>query len=204
MDDSRPAYVAFHGTTCIAQGSLPEVIRGARTAMAADGLVPVLVFDARTSEQIDFGPDGDLPDRATPAPTPDHHTSVTSPKLSGPGRPRPGVVAREVTLLPRHWEWLASQPDGASVVLRRLVDQARRDALPLDTVRKGQECSYRFMAAMAGNLPGFEAASRALFAGRAADFASRIAAWPPDLRAHVQRLAGPVFQQGQDAVPQHA
>ena len=75
------------------------------------------------------------------------------------------MVAREVTLLPRHWEWLAQQSGGASVALRRLVDQARRGTEDKDRIRRAQEAAYRFMSAMAGNRPNFEDAIRALFAG---------------------------------------
>jgi hypothetical protein len=99
------------------------------------------------------------------------------------------VVAREVTLLPRHWEWLGSQPGGASVVLRKLVDEARRKNADRDERRKAQERAYHFMSAMAGDLAGFEEATRALFAGDAATFDARMATWPSDIRRHAQWLA---------------
>ena len=111
----------------------------------------------------------------------------------GPGRPRLGVVAREVTLLPRHWEWLGTQPGGASAALRRLVESARRDGAGKDRVRAAQESAYRFMLAVAGNEPGFEEATRALFAGHAARFGECLAAWPPDVRAHALRVSAAAF-----------
>ena len=89
----------------------------------------------------------------------------TAPAPRGPGRPKLGVVAREITLLPRHWEWLAQQTGGASVAIRKLVDEARRaTATTAIASASAQEAAYRFMSAMAGNLPHFEEAIRALFA----------------------------------------
>ncbi|MDB5750693.1 MAG: hypothetical protein JWP65_1114, partial [Ramlibacter sp.] len=106
-----------------------------------------------------------------------------------------GVVAREVTLLPRHWDWLAAQPGGASVTLRRLVDEARRGAGGADAMRAARERAYRFLNAVAGNLPGFEEALRALFAGDAARFAEFAAAWPQDVREHAQAMAAGAFSE---------
>jgi hypothetical protein len=104
-------------------------------------------------------------------------------------------VARELTLLPRHWDWLNAQPGGASAAVRRLVEQARATAgaSTRDTRRVAQEAVYRFMSAMAGNLPGFEAATRALFADDREGFDRETAGWPKDLRAHAHRLAGTAF-----------
>ncbi len=107
---------------------------------------------------------------------------------------RLGVVAREVTLLPRHWDWLAAQPGGASVALRKLVDEARREHGERDRRRLANERAYHFMSALAGDLPGFEEASRALFAGDMPGFRDRIEAWPRDLREHLLRLAEPEAQ----------
>ena len=107
----------------------------------------------------------------------------------GRGRPKLGVVAREVTLLPRHWDWLATQPGGASVALRRLVEQARRSHAEKDRQRAAQERAYRFMAAMAGDRIGFEEASRALFANDQLRFESLVTAWPPAIAHYVTRLA---------------
>jgi hypothetical protein len=97
------------------------------------------------------------------------------------------VVAREVTLLPRHWEWLASQPGGASVALRRLVEAARKVGNEASAARTRVEAGYRFMSAMAGDLPGFEDAARALFAYDQDRLAQCIRAWPPDIRDQVLR-----------------
>ncbi|MGY4354661.1 hypothetical protein ACVW0J_001154 [Bradyrhizobium sp. i1.7.7] len=107
----------------------------------------------------------------------------------GRGRPKLGVVAREVTLLPRHWEWLGAQPGGASVALRKLVDEARRVSGDKDRERQARDAAYHFMLTMAGNLPQFEEASRALFADDRRRFTGLIADWPVDVRDHIVKLA---------------
>ena len=115
-----------------------------------------------------------------------------------PGRPRLGVVAREVTLLPVHWQWLNGQPGGASVTLRKLVEAARRVNAAKDRIRSAREAAYRFMTAMSGNAPGFEEAIRALFAGNRARFEEFTESWPVDLRDHARRMASPSFDQPAD------
>ena len=125
-----------------------------------------------------------------PASNPHVDTEETAaPEPRGRGRPKLGVVAREVTLLPRHWEWLGAQPGGASVALRKLVDAARRANGDPDRSRAARDAAYHFMSAMAGNLPGFEEASRALFADDRRRFAALIAGWPGDIRDHIVKLA---------------
>src|SRR6186997_225434 len=138
-----------------------------------------LVFDDDTGQQLDL----DL--RAVESPP----LSTTETEPRGRGRPRLGVIAREVTLLPSHWDWLNVQPGGASVALRKLVDSARRTSGDRDRVRNAQESTYRFMSAIAGNLPGFEEATRALFAYDRRRFGHLISGWPEDVRDYAIRLA---------------
>ncbi|MDT8324349.1 MAG: DUF2239 family protein [Bacteroidota bacterium] len=129
------------------------------------------------------------------------HETATVPagdsekKRRGPGRPKLGVVSREVTLLPRHWEWLSTQPGGASVTLRKLVETARKANSGKDRIRRAQEITYRFMNAVGGDLPGYEEALRALYAPDAARFASLVADWPKDVREHVLRFAREAFEE---------
>ena len=104
-------------------------------------------------------------------------------------------MAREVTLLPRHWDWLASQPGGASVALRRLVDEARHANPVADRVRQAREATYRFMTAIAGNQPGYEEAIRALFAGDGARYHGLIAGWPLDVRYYASLLSLDAFEE---------
>ena len=184
--------IAFAGARCIAAGDLAEVALKAKEAFDR-GREPILLFDAVTSEPIDLdfrGTPADLLKRLARAAGP---TSVpAAPEHGarrGPGRPKLGVVAREVTLLPRHWEWLGGQPGGASVALRKLVEQARRDNDGRDRIRRAQEFAYRFMSAMAGDRPGFEEATRALFAGDRPRFDRLVKPWPADIRDHAKKLA---------------
>ena len=99
------------------------------------------------------------------------------------------MVAREVTLLPRHWQWLGSQPGGASVAIRKLVETARRANQEVDQRRRRQEAAYHFMSAMAGNLANFEEAARALFANDRARFTKLVDSWPSDVHDHAVKLA---------------
>lgn len=168
---SQDSFTAFDGARRIAAGPMAEIIAAAKRASDQGG--SVLVFGDRTGRVVDVDPRG-----------------LAEPPR-GRGRPKLGVVAREVTLLPRHWEWLARQPGGASVALRKLVEAAQRGAGPADRLREAREAAYRFMTTMAGNLPGYEEAIRALFAGDDASFAAKMAAWPADIRDHAARLAAP-------------
>lgn len=172
------SYTAFDGHTRIASGTLAEAARAVKHA--AEGLI----FDDETGRVVDVdtrGTDEEVAARyAVPAEEPRKR-----------GRPRLGVVAREVTLLPRHWEWLASQPGGASVALRRLVEDARRASAGGDRQRQSRDTAYRFISAIAGDLPGFEEISRALFANDPHRFRALMSAWPPDIRDHALHLASP-------------
>jgi hypothetical protein len=187
--------VAFVGSRELASGELREVALKAQEAANSGELAPVLIFDDVSSNVIEV----DL--RGTPdellrrigsreaAADPNVEGDLPLDAARGPGRPKLGVVAREVTLLPRHWEWLAIQPGGASVALRKLVEQARRTNQDKDRLRLAREAAYRFMSAMAGNEPGFEEAARALFAGNGEAFAENVERWPADVRKQAMRLA---------------
>ena len=187
-----PAYVAFEGDRRIGSGSLRDVARAAREALDRRQDASILVFEGGSSAPVDIDLRGSIDDvlaRIPPVLTlpADEDIAIAAPR--GPGRPKLGVVAREITLLPRHWDWLASQPGGASVALRKLVEHARRANGDKDRVRMAREVAYRFMSAMAGDLRNLEEASRALFAGEAARFYSLVAAWPEDIRDHTVKLA---------------
>jgi uncharacterized protein len=190
------AYVAFEADRCIASGDLREVARSAKAALGRHPHASILIFNALTSAQVDVDFRGSVDDvlaRIPPsgAPAADEETVVAAPR--GPGRPKLGVVAREITLLPRHWDWLAQQRGGASVVIRRLVDDARRNGEGDNRIRLAQEAAYRFMSTMAGNRPHYEEAIRALFAGDPRRFEKLIAEWPADVRDHVAKLAEQAF-----------
>jgi len=188
-----PHAVAFQGDTCIASGELSSVALAVKKAAARPGHDAILVFSATTSELIDLDLRGSREDVLRRLPVP-----ASAPALAeaprGPGRPKLGVVAREVTLLPRHWDWLSSQPGGASVALRKLVEHASRASVGKDRMRAAQNAAYRFMSAMAGDRPGFEDAARALFAGDGDTFGKLVAAWPVDIRHHITSLAADALQ----------
>ena len=195
-----PQIVAFQGDRLIGHGPLEDVIPEIRAAESAGSSASVVVFDSRTSELVGLDLRGSLDEaiaRAKGVAAGDSQSGAAiddAPNQTrGPGRPKLGVVAREVTLLPRHWDWLAVQPGGASAALRRLVDQARSANSGRDRVRLAQESAYRFMSSMLGDAPGFEEATRALFAGDRDRFTAQSETWPPDLRAHARRLAAEAF-----------
>lgn len=188
-----PTFVAFLSGTLVARGALPVVAKAAKLALDAGAEHPVQVFDAETGEPWDLDLGGTLADVEARHRLDDVPFRQSPTRRAGPGRPRLGVVAREVTLLPRHWDWLNEQPGGASAALRRLVDAARATHAGRDAVRRAQERSYRFMSYIAGDLPGFEEAARALFARDRLAFRAHIEAWPTDVCAHLLTMAEPVF-----------
>jgi len=183
MSEAR-TFTAFDGHRRVAAGSLERV---ARALADHTGLAPILIFDDATGGQIEL----DLRRGASHA-VAEYRARTTSceapPPRQGRGRPKLGVIAREVTLLPRHWDWLATRPGGASAALRRLVEDARRAGEAPDRVRRAQEATYRVMSALAGDLPGFEEASRALFAGDLGRLDTLAADWPADVRDFIHRL----------------
>lgn len=196
------ACTAFAGTRRLAGGPVRDVARAVKTHLDAHPETQVLVFDNTSAQPVEFDVRGSVEDvlarleRTAPAAS---EPADTEARPRGPGRPKLGVIAREVTLLPRHWDWLAAQPGGASVTLRKLVEDARRAAEGADRRRAAQEAAYRFMAAMAGNAAGFEEATRALFSADAAAFASLTQSWPADVRDFARELAHAAFDAEQEA-----
>ncbi|MBK8159843.1 MAG: DUF2239 family protein [Rhodospirillaceae bacterium] len=184
-----PSWTAFTGTDRLITAPLNEVALAVKRALAARPDAVILIYDDRTGRAIDLdlrGAEADINARygAQPVALP-----VAEPEPRGRGRPRLGVVAREVTLLPRHWDWLATQQGGASVALRRLVEEARGKGGNRQRRRAAQDAAYHFMSAMAGDLPGFEEAIRALYADDRATMVARMAGWPADIRDHAMKLA---------------
>ena len=175
-----PTCTAFEGFQIVAQGTKEEVRADLKKLRALRDPAEILVFDNQTGETFDL--EGSRPPIPETAPS-------EAPKPARPGRPRLGVVAREVTLLPRHWEWLESQPGGASVALRKLVEAARKEKAPEDRARCSIEATYRFLSVLCGNLPGFEETARSLFRRNWPEFDRLALQLPPDVRRHLQRLS---------------
>jgi hypothetical protein len=195
MTVNTPCYTAFLGERRIASGSLPDVTIAIKARLRRVPTSSILVFDDSTGSIMDLDLRGS--DAAAVGRHENHSLHrATAPDEQGQrgrGRPKLGVIAREITLLPRHWDWLNAQPGGASVALRRLVDEARRVSRNRDRVRHAQEAAYRFMSAMAGNEPGYEEATRALFACDGSRFDLLIGKWPTDIRGYTARLAEAAF-----------
>jgi uncharacterized protein len=198
MNREPHATIAFEGDRAIASGDLREVARAAKERLDRRKDAAIQIFDAATGAPVDIDFRGGLADVLArlpeTAPSPAETDQAAAPASRGPGRPKLGVVAREVTLLPRHWGWLAQQRGGASVALRRLVDEARRTSEDKDRIRHAQEAAYRFLSAMAGNRANYEAAIRALFADEPVRFAKLIAEWPADIRKHAAKFAERAFK----------
>jgi hypothetical protein len=185
---------AFAGSKRVASGPPEQVVLAAKAALDTNTGHPLLVFDDLSGSLMDFDLRG-TPQEILARLAADPSDQPTEP-ARGPGRPKLGVVAREVTLLPRHWEWLGAQPGGASVALRKLVDAARATHAGADRRRLAQQSADRFMSALAGNEPGYEEAARALYAGDRARFSQSMVAWPTDVRDHAMRLAAAAFDGG--------
>ena len=200
-DTATPSYTSFDGHKRIAAGNLPVNGLAVKHALASGLPGPLLTFCDQTGQVVDIdirGSDAEMLARLAPEgyQLPGNESALIDSEQSGAprgrGRPKLGVVAREVTLLPRHWDWLAGQRGGASVTLRKLVDEARRANVDRDRQRQTNERAYQFMSTMAGDVAGFEEASRALFANDAAKFHQLTGAWPADVRDYVRYLADPL------------
>jgi hypothetical protein len=179
---------AFSGHRLLARGPAAEVVAAVKTA--TDAGERVLTFDAADGRVVDLDLRGDL------AAVLARLSSAPEAEKRGPGRPKLGVTAREVTLLPRHWDWLASQPGGASVALRKLVEGAVREAEGPDRARRAKEATYRFMTALAGDLPGYEEATRMLFAGDWTAFDAAVEGWPEGVRDTARGMAAGAWRNG--------
>jgi hypothetical protein len=181
MEDER-TYTAFLGNRRIVSGDLKTMLLRTKAEIDRGPTEPILIFEDQTGQQVDFNFQGS-PDEVL-------ERAVPNKARSGPGRPKLGVVSREVSLLPRHWEWLEQQPQGSSAALRRLVDEARKREPGKERARRARDAASKFMWVMAGNLPSFEEASRALFANDRPRLDELTRAWPEDIRTHVLRLVG--------------
>jgi uncharacterized protein len=184
MPRTQATYTVFAGSRLIVSSDLKTTLLRTKQHLDRGGHA-VLIFEDQTGRQVDFdfsGTPDDVLARAT-----------SDPQPAGPGRPKLGVVCREICLLPRHWDWLEAQPNGASAALRRLVEEARKHEPEQERARSVRDAAAKFMWAMAGDLPGFEEASRALFASDRTKLEGLIRKWPKDVREHVLRLVRGAF-----------
>ncbi len=175
---------AFADTSRVASGAPGTVALALKSLLDQGDTRTILVFNDTDARPVEFDLRGSAEEiLARLEPT------AIDPEPRGAGRPKLGVVGKEITLLPRHWEWLGNQRGGASVTLRKLVETAQRESEPADRVRHAQEVAFRFMNALTGDLTGFEEATRALFAGDAEAFETHSATWPADVRDYARHLA---------------
>jgi uncharacterized protein len=182
---------AFADAQRIGTGTVEEVALMTKRLIDQGSKATILIFDHESSEpiEIDFrGTETDVRERL-------QKQCGETVVAKGPGRPKLGVVARDVTMLPAHWQWLNDQPGGASVARRKLVEAARKTNQDKDRMRLAQEVTYRFMSAIAGNFTGFEEATRALFAARLNDFEESTRTWSADVREHALKISKNCFAQ---------
>ena len=196
---TKRCFTAFAGSRRVASDELSEVALKLKELYDSGETEPLLVFDDETGSQIDLYLGGTVDELMKSVAVlygekDARHEEVgaapsgLTPTRRGPGRPKLGVVAREVTLLPRHWEWLNRQPGGASATLRRLVERARKESGAADRARQAQEAAYRFMTTMAGNEPGYEEALRAFYRQDYDLFDELSRTWPQDVRDYARML----------------
>jgi uncharacterized protein len=181
---------AFAGQRRIATGELSIVARKTKSVADTGGQLSILIFEDATGAliEVDFrGTTKQVVERLARHAKPESSDSKDS-LARGPGRPKLGVIAREVTLLPGHWDWLNAQTGGASSALRRLVHEAKKGSASADRARQSQEAVYKFMTVMAGDLPGFEEGLRAFYRKDQARLNDVIKPWPKDIRSYVKKL----------------
>lgn len=174
-------YAAFAGEELVAAGDLAKVITQVKKRLdRGTHAETILIFEDQTGRQTELDFRGTLAEVLA--------RELPTPASVGPGRPKLGVISREVSLLPKHWAWLEQQPNGISAALRRLVEEASKRDPSKQRARMQRDAASRFMTAMAGDRPGYEEASRALFAQDAKTFERLIRAWPKDIRKHLEHM----------------
>lgn len=186
-------YTAFEGTKLLFQGDLSQVVLKVKKHLGSSENSTLLIFSDETGKTMDFNFHGSKQDVVKRLET--FTTSQEIGPSSGPGRPRLGVVSREVSLLPNHWEWLATQTGGASATLRRLVEEARKKSAQSSSIKQVQERVYRVMSVIMGDYPGYEEALRALYKRDLKAFQIKTEDWPRDVREYLAKISKPIFEE---------
>lgn len=174
-------YTAFRGDTRIITDSLFNVA----LALQKQSEMNVLVFNDQTGQQIDLdlsGSEDDLKQR---------YTEVEYVKKVG--RPKLGVISREITLQQKHWNWLDQQSSSASAVIRKLIDKELNDPSSESNIMLAKQAIDHFMLAMLGNMPNYEEATRALYQGNKSHFLALIHNYPKDLKVYLELKAQTAF-----------
>lgn len=191
--ETQNTYTAFDGAQLFGHGLLSEIVLKIKKQLGKSENSSILIFSDTTGKIIDFnfqGTQADVLKRLDVFVS--DKTSLDN--ISGPGRPKLGVISREISLLPAHWEWLATQPGGSSAVLRKLVDEAKKKSSGTISIKQVQERVYRFATAMAGDFPGFEEVQRSLYRKDEEQFLKHMENWPIDIRNYIKDLAKPIFE----------
>lgn len=185
-------YTAFEDHKILSKGSLEDVVLKVKKRFEKSPASQIVIYSDATGKSMDFnfhGSEKEVLKRLEVYTTPESATAVSS----GPGRPKLGVISREVSLLPKHWEWLATQSGGASNTLRKLVEESMKKTSGVNTVKTAQERTYKFMSVEAGDLENYEEALRALYRKDKERFSSEIKTWPRDVQKHIIELSKAVF-----------
>lgn len=190
--DYLNCYTAFEGTDLLFRGNLKEVVLSTKTYLGHRQNTSVLIFCDVTGKTMDFNFHGSKQDVLRRL---EKYTLAEEPKEpTGPGRPKLGVISREISLLPRHWEWLATQAGGASATIRLLVEDARKKSSDISSVKQMQERVYQIMFVLAGDFQGYEEALRALYKRDSNAFFRNVKSWPKDIQKYLSEVAIPVFE----------
>lgn len=190
--DNLNCYTAFEGTNLLFRGSLKDVVLSIKTYLRRSENTSVLIFSDVTGKIMDFNFHGSKQDVLKRL---EKYTLAEEPKEpTGPGRPKLGVISREISLLPRHWEWLATQTGGASATIRLLVEEARKKSSNISSVKQMQERVYQIMSVLAGDFQGYEEALRALYKRDSKAFFGHIKGWPKDVQKYLIEITNPVFE----------
>lgn len=191
------SYTAFENDQILTQGPLDQVVLKIKRKLGNAAHSSILIFSDQSGKIMDFnfsGSEAEVIKRL------DIYVSSSSPassEIQGPGRPKLGVISREVSLLPRHWEWLAQQSSSVSAILRKMIEEAMKKSSTANETKQSQERTYQFMSVMAGNLSQYEEALRALYQKNQKLFFSLIDKWPTDIKKHVTSLAKDAFDKNQ-------
>ena len=191
--DNSNSYTAFDGSVLLFRGGLKEVVLNIKEHLGRSENSSVLIFSDLTGKTMDFSFHGSKQDILKRL---EKYTFTEEPKEpSGPGRPKLGVVSREISLLPRHWEWLATQSGGASATIRLLVEEARKKSSNISSIKQMQERAYQIMSVLAGDLQGYEEALRALYKKDSKVFFTHVKRWPIDIQKYLNEITKPVFEE---------
>lgn len=192
MNNLKTTFTAFDAHSLIAYGDLAEVVLKIKGSIGKASISTILIFSDITGKTIDFNFHGSKQEILKRL---EVYTSVQDAEpSSGPGRPKLGVVSREVSLLPRHWEWLATQRGGASATIRTLIEDTMKKASAGQSAKQIQDRVYQIMSVLAGDLSDYEEALRAMYKKDKKSFLGYIEGWPKDVQNYLVKSSKEIFE----------